>query len=345
MQTFLLFQETGTDSWIQTLRHTRETYTERRDHFLKFIRHPESLAEISSDPLNDDPESPWNTLRQDEVMRAEIEQDVKRLPDEANYHQDSIQLLILDVLFIYCKLNPGRGGYRQGMHELLAPIVHVLDQDAVNRESLVENDLLDVAMLETLDAAYVEHDAYAIFSKLMERAQFFYEVKDAAPGTQSFQESSSAIVERSKHVHQVLLNKIDPDLAAHLTNIEILPQIFLIRWIRLLFSREFPFNQFLVLWDTLFAVDPSLDLIDFISCAMLLRIRWQLLEADYSVCLQLLLKYPAPDPQHGPHTFVEDAIYLRSHPDFPGGSSIISKYTDRSPATPGVSATSPTTAA
>ncbi|OAA67743.1 TBC domain-containing protein [Akanthomyces lecanii RCEF 1005] len=344
-KTFLLFQETGADSWIQTLRHTRETYTERRDHFLKFIRHPESLAEISSDPLNDDPESPWNTLRQDEVIRAEIEQDVKRLPDEANYHQHWIQLLILDVLFIYCKLNPGRGGYRQGMHELLAPIVHVLEQDAVSRESLVENDLLDATMLETLDAAYIEHDAYAIFSKLMERAQFFYEVKDVAPGTQSFQETSSAIVERSKHVHQVLLNKIDPDLAAHLTNVEILPQIFLIRWIRLLFSREFPFNQFLVLWDTLFAVDPSLDLIDFISCAMLLRIRWQLLEADYSVCLQLLLKYPAPDPKHGPHTFVEDAIYLRSHPDFPGGSSIISKYTDRSPATPGASATSPTTAA
>ncbi|EJP61781.1 WD repeat domain-containing protein [Beauveria bassiana ARSEF 2860] len=344
-KTFLLFQETGLDSWIQTLRHTRETYAERRQHFLKFIRHPEALAEISSDPLNDDPESPWNTLRQDELMRAEIEQDVKRLPDEANYHQDSIQLLILDVLFIYCKLNPARGGYRQGMHELLAPIVHVLEQDAVSRESLVENGLLDVIMLETLDAAYIEHDAYAIFSKLMERAQFFYEVKEVVSGMQSFQEVSSAIVERSKHVHQVLLHRIDPDLAAHLTNIEILPQIFLIRWIRLLFSREFPFNQFLILWDTIFAVDPSLDLIDFVSCAMLLRIRWQLLEADYSVCLQLLLKYPAPDPQHGPHTFVDDAIYLRSHPDFPGGAHIIAKYTDRTPATPGASATSPTTTA
>ncbi|KAJ6779985.1 hypothetical protein PWT90_10702 [Aphanocladium album] len=364
MQTFLLFQETGTDSWIETMRHTRAFYAERRDHFLKFIRHPEALAEISSDPLNDDPESPWNTVRQDEVMRAEIEQDVRRLPDEANYHEDRIQLLILDVLFIYCKMNPGRGGYRQGMHELLAPIVHVLEQDAVNREALVENDLLDITMLETLDAAYVEHDAYTLFSKLMERAQFFYEVKDVAPGMQSLQETSSAIVERSKHVHEVLLNKIDPDLAAHLTNIEILPQIFLmqVRWIRLLFSREFPFNQFLVLWDTLFAVDPSLDIIDYVSCAMLLRIRWQrktppsyvprwssltrpVLEADYSVCLQLLLKYPAPDPEHAPHTFVDDAVYLRSHPDFPGGSTIIAKYTDRSPATPGASVTSPTTAA
>lgn len=161
------------------------------------------------------------------MIRAEIEQDVKRLPDEANYHDDRVQRLILDVLFLYCKMNPGRGGYRQGMHELLAPLVHVLEQDAVNREALAEDGMLDAAMLETLDAAYVEHDAYTLFAKLMERAQFFYEVKDVAPGMQSFQETSSAIVERSKYVHEVLLNKIDPDLAAHLTNIEILPQIFL----------------------------------------------------------------------------------------------------------------------
>lgn len=46
------------------------------------------------------------------------------------------------------------------------------------------------------------------------------------------------------------------------------------RWIRLLFSREFPFEQFLVLWDTILAVDASLDLIDLICVAMLIRIRW-----------------------------------------------------------------------
>jgi hypothetical protein len=47
------------------------------------------------------------------------------------------------------------------------------------------------------------------------------------------------------------------------------------RWIRLLFSREFPFEQFLVLWDTIFAVDPTLELIDLICVAMLIRIRWE----------------------------------------------------------------------
>jgi TBC1 domain family protein 5 len=58
------------------------------------------------------------------------------------------------------------------------------------------------------------------------------------------------------------------------------------RWIRLLFSREFPFNQLLVLWDTIFAVDPSLKLVDLICVAMLIRIRWQCtlppLFSDYS---------------------------------------------------------------
>ncbi len=46
------------------------------------------------------------------------------------------------------------------------------------------------------------------------------------------------------------------------------------RWIRLLFGREFPFDQLLVLWDTLFALDPDLDLIGLICVAMLVRIRW-----------------------------------------------------------------------
>ncbi|KKP04049.1 hypothetical protein THAR02_03841 [Trichoderma harzianum] len=329
-------------NWSQSLRERRESYSERRDHFLKFINHPEALTELTIDPLADDPKSPWNTVREDEVVRAEILQDVQRLPDEANYHEDYMQRMILDILFVYCKVNPDRGGYRQGMHELLAPILHVVEQDASDRESTTasdDEDSLEELMLETIDQSFIEHDAFILFSQLMEHAQSFYEVKDVpnssppidGPSQSRFPEQSSAIVERSKFIHEVCLQKIDPELAAHLTSIEILPQIFLIRWIRLLFSREFPFNQFLVLWDTILAVDPSLDLIDLVCCAMLLRIRWQLLESDYSVCLQLLLKYPPPDQLHGPHTFVDDALYLRDHMNAPGGATLIKKYSGRLP--------------
>ena len=49
------------------------------------------------------------------------------------------------------------------------------------------------------------------------------------------------------------------------------------------------------------------------------------LEADYSVALQLLLKYPAPEAPHGPHTFVDDAVYLKDHLNFSGGTNLILK--------------------
>ncbi|PTB43203.1 uncharacterized protein TrAFT101_001753 [Trichoderma asperellum] len=340
-----LLSEDGDDtelSWSRSLGEKRELYSERRDHFLRFIKHPETLTELTIDPLADDPKSPWNTVREDEAIRAEILQDVQRLPDEATYHENYMQRMILDILFVYCKVNPGRGGYRQGMHELLAPILHVVEQDALDRASISASDDesdLDELMLEAIDSSFIEHDAFILFSQLMEQAQSFYEVKDAPTPAQTtdspfqprFPEQSSAIVERSKFIHEVCLQQVDPELAAHLTSVEILPQIFLIRWIRLLFSREFPFNQFLVLWDTIFAVDPSLDLVDLICCSMLLRIRWQLLESDYSVCLQLLLKYPPPDQQHGPHTFVDDALYLRDHMNTLGGATLIKKYSGKLP--------------
>lgn len=58
------------------------------------------------------------------------------------------------------------------------------------------------------------------------------------------------------------------------------------------------------------------------------------LEADYSVCLQLLLKYPAPDESHGPHTFVDDAVYLQGHMHAQGGATLVMKYTGRMPTVP-----------
>ncbi|OTA95789.1 hypothetical protein M434DRAFT_393431 [Hypoxylon sp. CO27-5] len=332
---FLLNQTTDATNWSHVLLESRSTYTSLRDHFLKYIKHPEYLTAASVDPLADDADSPWNTVRHDEALRAEILQDVQRLPDEPFYHQPHIQTLILDVLFIYCKLNPDIGGYRQGMHELLAPIVYVVEQDAIDPGDAASDSSADPRMVEMLDASFIEHDAFALFSRVMDHAKSFYEVNETASSTPlatfGQQPSTSSIVDKSQYIHEVCLFKVDPELSTHLKNIEILPQVFLIRWIRLLFSREFPFDQMLVLWDTLFSIDPSFKLIDLVCTAMLIRIRWDLLNADYTVALQLLLKYPPPQPPYGPHTFVDDAVYLKDHLDPAGGSTLIAKYTGKSP--------------
>lgn len=154
-------------------------------------------------------------MRQDEAIRAEIQQDVSRLPDDPFYHQEVIQTMILDILFLYCKLNPSAGGYRQGMHELLAPIVYVVAQDSVDGKQSSAVDTFDPTIVELLDASQVEHDSFALFSKVMDRAGAFYEVEQ------------NTIVEKSKYIHEVALLKIDEELANHLRDIEVLPQIFL----------------------------------------------------------------------------------------------------------------------
>lgn len=177
----------------------------------------------------DQTKSPWDTVRQDEIIRAEIRQDVQRLPDEANYHDDRIQDMILDVLFIYCKENPNRGGYRQGMHELLAPFVQALETDAIDRATIQGEGDWDEQLLEIADAGYIEHDAYILFTRLMDNAQTFYAVgdQDTKLSTLQGRGQSSTIVERSKFIHEVCLQKVDPELASHLTSMDVLPQIFL----------------------------------------------------------------------------------------------------------------------
>ena len=103
------------------------------------------------------------------------------------------------------------------------------------------------------------------------------------------------------------------------------------RWIRLLFGREFAFEDVLCLWDVLFAEDPGLDLVDFVCVAMLLRIRWQLLRSDYSSALTILLRYPIPKEPHGPITFIEDAMYIRDNLSSQAGEHLISKYSGKTP--------------
>jgi len=169
-------------------------------------------------------------------MRAEIFQDVERcMPEEPYFRQPETQRILLDILFVFCKINLDVG-YRQGMHELLAPILWVIEQDTIDGDGddggqPPEEDSL---MKQTLDRAYIEHDAFTLLSLIMRSAKSFYELgepdrRSSTPSTRSGtpQHGASPIVERSKRIHEVYLAKVDPELAKHLTDIEVLPQIFL----------------------------------------------------------------------------------------------------------------------
>lgn len=164
------------------------------------------------------------------------------------------------------------------MHEVLAPLLWVVSRDSIDPTThgdLEKSTDAEDLILVSCDANHVEHDTFTLFCIVMQTVKSFYELDNSDAMTSSIPSSSSPIVERSKRIHERLLRQADLELAEHLSAIEVLPQIFLIRWIRLLFGREFPFDDVLSLWDVLFAEDPTLELVDLICVSMLLRIRWQ----------------------------------------------------------------------
>jgi TBC1 domain family protein 5 len=123
-------------------------------------------------------------------------------------------------------MNPDTS-YRQGMHELLAPIILVVEQDSLKSSPKAQSggSLMD----DILDEEFIEHDSFTLFSLNMRTAKSFYEMGDNS-GREDLMpnhSNSSSIVERSKLIHEKLLARYDPELAEHLTRNEILPQIFL----------------------------------------------------------------------------------------------------------------------
>ncbi|KAK5103991.1 hypothetical protein LTR16_006860, partial [Cryomyces antarcticus] len=219
---------------------------------LRAIEHPDEI-ESAIDPLSESDESPWVALRKDETLRAEIFQDVERcMPDNFYFRQPTTQTMLLDILFIFCKLNLDVG-YRQGMHEVLAPILWVVERDAIEPESLVATSRTgpqgSTLLPEVFDARYIEHDTFTLFGLIMQNAKSFYEpgmhVKILKSTSKTGQQNDNPMVVRCKHILEELLPQADPGLAAHLQEIDIVPQIFLMHWIRLIFGREFAFDNVL----------------------------------------------------------------------------------------------------
>ncbi|KAF2824797.1 RabGAP/TBC [Ophiobolus disseminans] len=319
---FLIFKTLDRSSWSTHLANSRKSYESLRTHYLRAIRNPDEF-ESSTDPLSDNDESPWVALRADETLRAEIFQDIERcMPDNVYFRQPGTQDMMLDILFVWCKMHPGIG-YRQGMHEILAPLLWVVERDAIDPSTANEASS-DNLLTDMLDSQHIEHDSHALFSLIMQTAQSFY-----APAETGSTTKDTPMLTRSSRIYENYLPKADPELAAHLVKLEIVPQIFLLRWIRLLFGREFSLDAVFDMWDALFAIDSTLEIVDMISIAMLLRIRWDLVAADTNEAFTLLLRYP--EPTVPAYTFIKDALYLRDHLTPQGGAEIISRYGKQAP--------------
>ncbi|MED6218841.1 hypothetical protein PIB30_030284 [Stylosanthes scabra] len=330
-------------------------------------------------PLSQNPDSTWSRFFRNAELERMVDQDLSRLyPEHGNYFQTpGCQGILRRILLLWCLRHP-ECGYRQGMHELLAPLLYVLQVD-VERLSEIrklyediftdrfdgllceENDLsysfdfrkspdlledetgshgnAKVKSLDELDPAlqtivllsdaygaegelgivlsekFMEHDAYCMFDALMSgvrgsvaMADFFSSFPLAGSQT-----GLPPVIEASTALYH-LLSLVDSSLYSHLSDLGVEPQYFSLRWLRVLFGREFSLNNLLIIWDEIFASDNSKveksvdDNIDWglrilhsprgafilaMAVAMLLHLRSSLLATENpTTCLQRLLNFP-----------------------------------------------------
>lgn len=308
--------------WINKSRELRAQYEKIKETHITNPRKAAGQQDlVVNNPLSQDEGSLWNKFFQDKELKGMIKQDVLRTFPEIRYFQDEdVRTKLTDILFCYARENE-QLLYKQGMHELLAPIVFVLHCDHQAFQHASETAAPSEDMKCLLNPEYLEHDAYAMFSQLMETAEPWFSSfeRQVRKGKEEMLTSipfarpqdagpSVAIVTKVNRIQDQLVKKHDVELHMHLNRLEIAPQIYGIRWVRLLFGREFPLQDLLVVWDALFADSITLDLVDYIFVAMLLYIRDALIASNFQTCLGLLMHYP---PIEDINSLLQKSLFLR----------------------------------
>jgi TBC1 domain family member 5 len=283
----------NTSNWINERTEQRRNYHEIK---MKYIVNPDRLQYNESisidDPLSQSKDSLWNQHFRDTELRNLIQQDVVRTnPNIDYYHKENVQEMMTNLLFCYARENP-KICYRQGMHEILAPLIFVLHCDHqslchIQEETNVE---LDHTLVTVLNPIFIEEDSYQLFSQIMKSLELFYRINDMQisesgqlvniphdPETPkpspSKKSSEIEVVHQLNMIRDTIFAKNDLHLHNHLLKLEIPLALFGIRWLRLLFGREFPLLDLLVIWDSIFGIGDGLKFTYYIVVAMLIHIR------------------------------------------------------------------------
>uniref|UniRef100_A0A914HZP5 Rab-GAP TBC domain-containing protein n=1 Tax=Globodera rostochiensis TaxID=31243 RepID=A0A914HZP5_GLORO len=320
--------------WIKVLGEKRRNYTELRQQMESDPRVADFEENLdTNNPLSLNAKSLWCKHFENQALRKTIWKDVDRtFPDLKYFRNENVKRIMANVLFFY-SVNSPHTYYLQGMHELLAPILFVLDSDQKAYQDLKDQNILrpngsdfsemDFRSLDELnDPTFLEHDAFAMFTQLMSLVRHFY-LSDCCHSIYA----QSNVVSFKNHIERTPFSESIIGRSSELLRRLEFYHKFLEyrRWLRLLFGREFPLPDLLYLWDVIFAEQQqqrSLLIVDCIFVALLVQIRNLLLCSDYSSCIHCLMRYP---PIADIQSFVHYVLHLASPKKFCGSLENVHK--------------------
>ena len=317
------------DQWIETLDKLRKEYKTKAKTLLKSQKFKgDPLSGMAMDTSND---SSWNTYYADNDTKKLINLDLDRTFQElAIFHQSKIKSNLADILFIWNKENSDVG-YQQGMNDILAvTFLGLYPCYFKNTKKLSKNEVIklssdQISAINNAEDIYdffhdedeLYSDLYFCYSKIMKRGlkELFQTFKGNEKEILNYkkyqlfanqwEQEPTDDLQNPLNIRCTLIIKeklkaIDPDLYQHFKKIGLSCTIFLQRWLKCMFDREFELKEIFTIWDAIFATPDikngyGLVFLDYIAISMILRIRKQLLEYDQNECFTTLFKYPHID--------------------------------------------------
>ena len=313
------------EQWVETIDNLRKEYKKKSKTILK-------TQKFKGDPLSgmamtNSDNSTWKTYYADNDTKKLINLDLDRTFQELEiFHQAKIKSSLADILFMWNKENLDVG-YQQGMNDILAvTFLGLYPCYFKNTKKLGKNEILkisseQISAIQNAEDIYdffhdedeLYSDLFYCFTKLMKRGlkELFqtikgneklvdykkYELFHNQLEQDSTDDMQNPLSIRCTLIIKEKLKSIDPDLYQHFKKIGLNCGIFLQRWLKCMFDREFELKDIFIIWDAIFATPDAqngygLVFLDYIAISMILRIRKTLLDSDQNECFTTLFKYP-----------------------------------------------------
>ena len=314
---------TSLREWVEIISNQREEYKRKLKKFCK-------IKKFVGDPLGGNKKKKKNDGPIEDIdLKNLINKDLDRTHQEIDlFLQNKIKNILANVLYIWSKEN-STVSYRQGMNELLAIIFIAFypyyftctRKPKTTKEDIIEylkdiNLYKDDIYIYFHDEDEIQSELFYTFEALMKKGMSnlfdpyilqkddpgykIYEIFPQMWKDDSNENKPTYVYRRCSLLIKEKLKSLDNDLYAHFKKIDLNCEVFLQRYLRCIFCREFNLNDVYIIWDIIFYdnyVNKDKEKYDFIymeyiSIAMIFKIRDKLKDADQNECFTTLFKYP-----------------------------------------------------
>ena len=315
---------TSLREWVEIISNQREEFKKKIKKFCK-------IKKFIGDPLGGGAKKKKgpDTSYEDNELKSLINKDLDRTHQDIDlFLQNKIKNILANVLYIWSKENKDIS-YRQGMNELLAILFLVFYPfyfPSTRKPKNTKNDIIeflkDIELYkEDLyiffhDEEEIQSDLFFIFEALMKKGMLNlfdpkilqkddpeykkYEIFPQMWKDDSDDEKPTYVYRRCALLTKEKLKSLDNDLYSHFKRIDLNCGVFLQRWLRCIFCREFTLEDVYIIWDIILCDDYinentqkySFIYMEYICIAMIFKIRDKLKDADQNDCFTTLFKYP-----------------------------------------------------